>query len=910
MTMNNLLSTKFHIPSRRGELVRRARLFSQLDQGLGHKITLISTPAGYGKTTLASSWAGSQDPPGAWLSLDSEDNDSARFFSYLYAALAAAYPRITSQVLPVPETLELDQAAGLAANLGNALAALTEEVTIFLDDYHNVHNGAIHAFLQHLVEHLPAHAHLYLLTRIDPPLPLARWRGRRELLELRSFELRFSSPEIKNLMGLLTGLDLSAENLAVIEAKTEGWATALVLAALSLNKQSDVQQFIHSFDGRHEYIADYLTEEVLAGLPAAWQSFLLQTSILQFLSKDLCDAVTRRDDSQVLLAALERENIFLYALDPRQQWYRYHPLFRELLQKRLQQMDPGQIQFLYSAASRWHEEHQQINQAVYYAQAGSDNQQVHRLIEAHILDTVLAGEFYQAQTWLDLLPPALAAANPVFCIAQAWVAIRNRSLAQVRDHLQRAENLLAADAHPADPGQSRLRGHLAALKAVIARTAGQSPEQQQEHIHQALAVIPADNEALRGLLKMRLGFCYLDLGREQEAERLFEQLTPASGSNGSRYNYYGAVYARTVLAHLQGRLQDVRAICEAALQQSRQAAPIPWQATTVQGYAHIALGMVQLEWNQLDSAEYHLQRGLTLNAASGLAELQVKGTYAMGRLFAARGEPLIPVGAHRSPGDMPPSLSAYAAALQAHLWLLAVRNEPENQDLIDRLVQWAETQSLGQPEGYDLDWQVKRQLIFIRAVLALAEINQPVRRATDLEGVAAHLAKLEASCQARGWVDRVLENLIVRSLVLKKLGQVNSARESLKTALALAKPPGYLRIFLEQGGELLNLLYELSASSEPCASYARQLLSQAAILQRDPAAQQLKQDGNFIEALTAREIEVLTLVAAGLTNREIGLALSISPGTVKRHTANINSKLNAHNRTQAVAIARTLAIID
>ena len=908
---NALLTTKMHMPQPRPDVVSRPSLMSILDKGVSGELTLVSAPAGYGKTTLVSCWAGALALPIAWLSLDEGDNDGTRFISYLYTALHSANSGFDPQGLPIPPSMLSEHIEPVATAVLNELASNTKGLILILDDYHCIESDLVHGLVRFLIEHLPEQVHICLLTRADPPLPLSRWRGLGYLQEIRAADLRFKGDEIRLFLDQAANSPLTADSIDVIEAKTEGWITGLRLVALSLSRQDDVSRFVRSFSGSHEYIADYLTDEVIAGQPEDVQSFMLQTSILDHLAGDLCDAVTGRDGSQTVLEVLERQNLFLIPLDDDRRWYRYHPLFADLLRKRLYQTSPARPAELCARAGRWYEQQGLINEAIHYALAVDNGSRVISLVEQHILDTILQGEFYQAQTWLDAVPQHVRYTRPVLCAAEAWISIRNLLTGRVHELISLAERLMQDHKDSEDPGTAALvEGHIATLKAAVARTEGRSPLEQQELIRDAFEVVPEGDHAIRGMLNLRLGLSYLDLGYEQEADQAFQQVIATGETGNSHYNIYTAVYARTVIAHLQGRLHDVRTICEETLHNAASTVSVPWQKVAVHGFAHTALGLVQLEWNDLDAAEYHLRRGLSLNAASSVTELQVKGGYALGRLMIARGEQPIPVDQRKLRSGALPGLAIFAEALQAHLWVMSARVDGGTGHSLDRAAQWADGQSLGPVEGSDQDWQIRCRLIYVRVLLALSKTHNEMHNFPDLTVVVPVLDDLQETYGAHGWIDRVIEILIVKALVLDTLGETMAAQESLASALALAEPRRYTRIFLDEGETMGRLLYSSIQRGGATSAYAGRLLAQYSQSKIGTSSKKSAPAGNLIEPLTPREIEVLALIADGLTNQEIGRDLSISLGTVKRHTANINGKLDAHTRTQAVAVARSLNILD
>ena len=903
---DNLLVTKLHIPMQQPNRVSRPRLFELLGEGLSHAMTLISAPAGFGKTSLVSDWLNSSGMDAAWVSLDQDDNDGSRFLGYLYAAIQAAHPDFDAEGMPKPEELNPGEVRPVATQLINGVESLVEDVVLVLDNFQEIRSPSIHSFLAYLVAHITSNLHLFIVTRMDPPLPLARWRGRGVLIEIRSDSLRFTQDEVETFLEQSLPEHLTSAEARIIHQKTEGWVTGLKLMALSLHHHEDYRGFIQSISGRHEYIADYLVDEVLEHQPQEILDFLLKTSILEHLDSDLCSAITGIDQSQLILERLERENLFLEPLDQTRHWFRYHTLFRELLLRRLHSTHSAEVPALLNLASSWHEQRGNIGEAIRYAWRGGYITHQIELTKRHILDLILQGEFYQAQNWLEWLPPGLSEADPVLCIAQAWIAIRTLSIEQAQKQRYLAEELCKNL-----PKQEAvvIMSHAATLKAVLARTTHQPPEEQLRLIRAALDLIPESIPGLRSMLELRMGLCYMDLGEERKAGQVFQRLIDKPPSSQNHYPRFGAAYVLTVLAQLQARLHDVKAVCDQMLGELPPETKLPWPNTSVQGFAHIALGLVELEWNHVRDARNSLERGLRMNTSTtGLLELQVKGEYALGRLQVALGQHPTRMDLSRLESGQLPLLAEFAHALQAHLWLMdgQLTNPPV---VKDSLMFWADQQSLSFTEGYDQDWQVKRLLVFIRVMLLIRRLKVQAEAFPSPENVLDFLDGLVQTCVKRGWKDRVIECLVIKALTHDSIGARSAALACLRSALSMAEPGGYRRIFLDEGAPMSALLYALLEEDRPSSSaYLHQILESIKLDAERPRLA----DGSplfQLAPLTQRELEVLVLIADGYANREISQALTISLGTVKRHTANINLKLDVHSRTQAVAAARKFGLL-
>ncbi len=891
----DLLTTKLHIPQQRPPLVPRPHLWRQLDEGegLGRKWTLISAPAGFGKTALLSSWAAQRDTAVAWLSLEASDNDPQQYWRYLFAALSQIRPPLTAEALAALRSPEPIAIRSLLTTLINQLAAVDLSLLLILDDYHLIDNVEIHQEMIFLLDHLPPQLHIYITTRSDPPFPLSRYRARGELVELRTADLRFLDAETAVFLNDNMQLNLPQTAVQALAERTEGWIAGLQLAALSLQKQPGDQAdtFIGAFSGSHRYVLDYLTDEVLKDQPETIRHFLLETAVLDKLCGPLCDAVLETTQSQKMLEELEAANLFLFPLDDKREWFRFHHLFADLLRQRLYQQQPERVLRLHRRASRWYAAAGFANEAIHHAQAAGDAAWLVSLVERHILKAIFRSEFVWARQWIETIPAEKIQASPVLCLAQAWLSLRQHTVAQ-------AERLVAS-AQSAQPASQQLTpnpvsGHIFTLQTILSRTRGEAPQRQIELAERALAVIPEAELGLRSMVAFRIGLGYLDLGAEDKVDTYCQQAVALGGQSGTTYAMCGAVYVQTIMALRRGELRETAVRCR----QTFASMPEMEQQLPIAGVLPISLGQILLEWNELAEAEMLLRPGLTLTAGGGFKEAQIKGAYALARLQLARNQPndLPDLVQMASPSS--PDLFAYAAALQTQLHLIALKKTGEPHHLVTAVC-WVEAQTFQIEDAPDADWRILAHLVHVRVNLAQHRAGQTVDLRPALHTIQQQIPFLKE----RGWRHFWLEALLVTALLWQSLGQEQEALAALTQALALAEAEGYRRIFLDEGQPMAQLLYAaLEANIAP--DFVGNLLAAFAAEAAPPPQQDL------VEPLTEREIEVLHLIANGRTNREIGQQLSISLGTVKRHTANINGKLNVHNRTQAVAQARSLGILS
>jgi LuxR family maltose regulon positive regulatory protein len=616
-----LLATKLHVPRQRPGFVLRPRLLERLQEGMEQQVVVVCTPAGFGKTSLLADWTRRDRRPVAWLSLDEGDNDPARFWRHVVAALEGVRPGVAERVTPllgppVPSSFE-----GLVTALLNQLAAQPDEVVLVLDDYHLVEAPPVHGSLGFLVEHLPLQVRLVVASRSDPPLPLARLRGRGQLAELREADLRFTPEEAAELLreAVGPGVPLPDTVVAALADRTEGWAAGLQLAALSLQGHLDIDAFVHSFSGSHRHVLDYLTEEVLDRQPEPLVGFLLETSVLERLCGPLCDAVTGRVDSQRLLEQAERANLFLVPLDEVRGWWRYHHLFADLLRARLQQERPERVAELHRAAAAWCERHGLGDDAIRHALAANDPQWVLRVVEQHVTAAMARSEGATLARWLAALPGELVRSRPRLCLLGAYRAVTDGQPEVLRRWLDDAERALAnngdtAAAAPSEPTQegwaagwlTNVPGSLAVLRAELARLRGE-PDRTIELARQALAGLPAGRHILRSLADWNQARGYWLAGELAEAERALDAIVAERLTIGQPYLTLIASWDLGRVQAAQGRLDAAAATYRRALEFGAQAGPA---ADPAVGVAHVGLAEVLCEQDELDAALDQVTEGV------------------------------------------------------------------------------------------------------------------------------------------------------------------------------------------------------------------------------------------------------------------------------------------------------------
>ena len=905
-----LLTAKFHRPTAPRHLVARPALVARLHDGLaaGRPLTLIAAPAGYGKTTLAAAWAAQLTCPVAWLALDEADDDPLRFCTYLLAALQRVAPTVGAELLPALRSGQLPPQAVLVSTLVNDLAAVQPAPLVcVLDDFHAVQDSAILSLVQALLAHADGGLHLCLATREDPALPLARLRARDQLTEVRAADLRLSEAETGAFLRDGMGLPLAPADVARLAERTEGWAVGLQLAGLSLQGRSDPAAFVESLSGSHRFILSYLTEEVLARQPAAVQAFLLQTSLLERLCGELCDAVTGGSGSADLLERLVAANLFIVPLDDEARWYRYHHLFGELLQTQLRRRGPEQVAELHRRASRWHEAQAMPVEAIGHALAAGEHERVVALLERHGWALLNQGEAHRLERWLAALPADWGARSPRINLDFGWMRLLRGQPAQVGPHLAAAE---AALAHAGDSAAGPLRAECLALQANLLQAQGRTAEAIAA-AEGALRLTDGADLRLSALAHLALGGAYRQTPDYDRAERSLQAAIHASRQSGDLVTEALAVAHLTLMALPYGRLHRAAAAAIETIERLAQAGAAP---PPIVGAVHGALGLIYWEWNQAASAHEHLARGIRLGALSGHGASVIYSQCNLARLLQAEG-----------------ALEASAALLEEAARLLAVGApgwvRPE---LIAR--QAGQALAQGDPAAAEAHLRASgvtpdAPVTHLTDGLHLAWLRLLIARGDPL---AAPLAeRIIAAAEAGG-----RDGILLEALVLAARLAADDPRASpayLARALTLAEPEGALRVFLDEGEAIRTQIAEYGLQVEKrlpglAATNAVRLRAFAASVLAafggptvsdahppTPLAPQSeirnRQSEILIEPLSERELEALRLLAAGLTYAEIADRLVVSLNTVRFHVKEIYGKLGVNRQAQAVARARELGLL-
>ncbi len=904
-----LLATKLHVPRPQPGFVPRPRLVQALSQGLTRGRVLICAPAGFGKTSLLADWARSGGRPVAWLGLDAGDNDPARFWRYVIAALDQAQPGIAERLGPLlgppaPRSFE-----GLVTALINELAARPgrDEVLLVLDDYHLVDAGPVHESVAFLLENLPPVLLLVVSGRADPPLPLARLRARGQLAELRAAELRFSTGEAAALLGAAAGPALPDSAVAALTARTEGWAAGLQLAALSLRGRTDAAGFVAAFSGSHRFVLDYLADEVLEGQPGQVRTFLLETSVLERLSGELCDAVTGRAGSQAMLHHIEAAGLFLVPLDEVRGWWRYHHLFADLLRARLAEEQPGRVQELHRAAAAWSDEHDLGDDAVRHALAAGDAAWAAQLVERHVDVLLRRSEGVTLRRWLSTLPAEVLRARPRLCLAQGFNAVVSGQVEAVEPLLDDAERAYAAtSSQPPEPPVGPAGGVLANvpagiafLRAELARLRGDAAR-AVDWDRQACAELGKSDFYLRTLVGANLAVTDWLRGQLGQAERSLAKALAERRAAGEGY-------LATRVCHDLGQVQRAGGSLDAALATYRQALDSAGEVSSEPshlGMAHVGLAEVLYERDELAAALDHATRGVTLCRQLAFTPPLAAGLAILARIRQAHGDAAAAVAAMGEAGQV--ELSPQVVALfnpvpsQRARLLLA-------QGDVTAASQWAKAAGLSPEDEPDYPRE-PAYLLLARVLLAQ---DRPGPALTLLQ-------RLLATAAGQGRTGSVIEIQALRALALAAGGDHATALGALAEAVTLGRPQGYVRVFADEGAPMRALLTRLAAARKDQRAPARDIdpdylaglvraCGQAGAV--PPSGRAAAALPGMAEPLTDREMEVLRLLAAGRSNQRIAHELVVALDTVKKHVTHVLGKLGAANRTEAVARARQLGLI-
>ena len=870
-----LLRTKVNVPRLRAGIVRRNVLLDLSNEGLGNadgftrQLTLVSAPAGYGKTTFVIEWIKRLELPVAWVSLEETDNDPNRFLAYLIAAIQQVQDDFGEGTKKLLLSAQGPPMETILTVFVNELSALRTSLFLVLDDYHVIHTLPIHEQLRFLLEHQPVHLHLVVISREDPLLPISRLRARNRILEIRQENLQFSRNETIEFLTKLMGLNLTDEQITVLERRTEGWVAGLQLAALSMRGEKDLSGFIDAFAGSSRFVLDYLLEEVFEHQPEDMKDFLLKTSILERLSSSLCDAVTESENSQKLLENLEQANLFIVSLDQSRTWYRYHQLFSELLRHRLRIITKESEAGLHIRASEWFEKNRYFPEAIQHALAARDWERAKSLLAQVNTEMLKRGEVATLIRWYGAFPAEIMLADPKFCFDYSWpllLAGQFDKAAPLLDHIERSAQ-----------GIPEFLGEVLTAQAFLARGVGDNAR-MVEKSRQALELLPKNSVNSRGLVAMNLALAYWHMGKMDETEKVLAEAREASEATGNIYGLLTALILQGRVLAVRGQLHQAKIVFEGVLERGGM---IP-----INALACLDMSALYYEWNDLAESEKHLkiafelsQRGQNDEFLVACWMMSLSLRLAQGNFEEAR-ESLVRAREILARGKIPAHTADRVDAAAGRLAL--AQNDLESIRMLSGIV-----------KDHVDTYPFYRFISLTKAQLLLGDGRK--KEAGD------YLDRLFSEASAGGW-----QYGLIAIRVTQSLAEENSerAQKFLTDALSMAEGEGYLRVFLDAGAEIFPLLKELTKSGKYNGFIKRIVESAGEKFKKTGAG-----NGSLVEPLSEREVEVLKLVTSGLSNREIAVQLYISPGTAKTHIHNLCGKLGVRNRTEAAMRAKEMGLV-
>jgi LuxR family maltose regulon positive regulatory protein len=894
---SQIIKTKLIIPNIRPNLVSRLRLIKQIEDGVqaDYKLTLVAAPAGFGKTTAVSTWVQQNQRQVAWLSLEESDDETILFWSYFLAAIRTILPGFAESTFAALTGTPPTPIKSLLPALVNELSGLNVPLVLVLDDYHVIANQEIHESVSFLLEHQPRQFHLIIATRADPLLPIARLRAQQYLTEIRIQDLRFTYEESQAFFNMVMDLGLTNREIQLLETRTEGWGVGLLLAAQSLKGREDKHEFIRNFSGSQHYILEYLVEEVLNRQTEGVRNFLLQTSILDRLCDSLCRAVTGNDSAEVTIQQLSKDNLFVIPLDQDHVWYRYHHLFADLLVNFLQKESAQEdILQLHQRASRWYQENDDFEKAIKHALNGRDYKRAADLIEYNVQQVIAHGQVRTLLGWIGAIPEKIINSHPHLRFYHAWALSLGGQHRMAERILMDAKSTFAS--LPNSPEYLALRGEAAALLTGIITYYNDPPRIIRE-AQEALKYLPDDNLISRARVFIALGTAYAYSDEIQQATQNYQKARDIALKAGNPFLGAAAIemLAGMQIYHqggLRGAAQNLEQILE--LGRTKDGSYQPFTGT-----AHTLLAEVNIEWNNLDAAARLLETGVGLIQKGGIQYSLTHTNCTKARLKIALGEMESALEALRDAETA--SKSSPLMHILIHNYACQVKFALGMGD-IETASRWAKADSTVMK--YEIPKNLPNYLCEVQKI-ALAHV---FLAQGEMEKALETLNDIYIQAETAGRMRHIVEICLLKAIALKELGRSEDAFAAFENCIALAEPEGYVRLFLEAGETIVDLLKMVRGRheeyvSELLASFDGQKVKVESDAVHRPGGEEL------VESLTEREMEVLRLMCEGYSNQDIADEIIVSVNTVKKHTSNIYGKLGVRNRAQAVLRAHEIELI-
>jgi LuxR family maltose regulon positive regulatory protein len=889
-----ILSTKLYFPSTQPIWVKRNRLIDKLNNCFNARLTVVSAPAGFGKTTLLSEWIEQSEYPVGWVSLDQGDNDPKRFHAYIIAALQQIQPGFGSNTETIIKSPQQVPPENIVTALINEIGESLKKSVLILDDYHLIDSPLIHQSLSFFIEHLPDNLHLIIAGRHDPPIPLSKLRTRKQLYEIREADLRFTTDETVNFFNVTMNLDLTKDEVETLEERTEGWIASLQLAGIAMQGRNNIHDFIKSFKGSHSYIVDYLTEEVINHLDLNLQEFLLYTSILTRFNSSLCDAVIAGLGSQDIIDYLNKAKLFIVPLDENRKWFRYHHLFSDLLRYRLEQLFPDIIPNLHKRASKWFKENNFTEDAINHSLAAGDKEGAANLIESSSISALVNAELTTLRNWAQKIPQEILNNRAYILICLAWVHNIYGEFEKTEPLLTKVEFILNGEAKRYDEKSRRdLSAHVALLRSY-----SYSPyytnnpsdvEAQRKLILEAKKFLNADNTIMQSTLELLLGWTFAFTGNWKEAKESFMNAFVFGEMSNNHIVALNGVFNYVDILLVEGKLQQAHNLIRESIDKYETRYGKRFLSL---GYVYLIMSRILYELNDLDTSDYYASECLRLSKLMGNWTMffhaitmlqyikQTKGDISSVRQLIKEDDEALNV----------QNLSHFRELVietQRVKVLLAQKN-------FKAVAKWQDR--FNNDSMKDIPYHTSGKLLGVRFLIATGNYASAIEL---LNAIEEHVT----SSGAKGFL---LEVLILKAIIYHKEKDTFRALELLKDAIIIAEPEGYLRIFINEGktiADLLNIfLSAYSQEKDFPMSYVTKLLEEI-------NKQLAKPDQPVEEPLSDREIEVLRLLSAGYSNKEIADKLFLAIGTIKKHTHQIYQKLNVDSRVRAIQTARELNLI-